>query len=63
MTQSGWQNTKVALLVAALLLGAKLDHHRGAEQACAACDPEVVVPVLQEEADVIAQDGFQGKDA
>lgn len=62
MTKSGWQNIKLTLLVVALLLGAKLDH-KGAEQACADCDHEIVVPVLQEEGDVIAQDGFKGKDA
>lgn len=62
MTQSGWQNIKVAVLVVALLLGAKLDH-KGAEHACAECDHEIVVPVLQEETDVVTQDRFEGKDA
>lgn len=62
MTQTGWQNTKIALLVVALILGAKLDPDR-ADHACADCGPETVVPVLQEESGIVAQDGFKGKDA
>ncbi|MEN8936218.1 MAG: hypothetical protein ABF245_14925 [Planktotalea arctica] len=62
MTQTGWQNAKIALLVAALLLGAKLDRD-GAHHACAACAPETIVPVLQEDPGIITQDRFKGKDA
>lgn len=62
MTQTGWQNVKIALLVVALLLGVKLDRD-GAHHACAECGPETVVPVLHKDPGVVAQDRFKGKDA
>jgi hypothetical protein len=62
MTQTGWQNAKIALLVVALLLGAKLDRD-GAHHACADCTPETVVPALHEGPSIVAQDRFKGKDA
>ena len=62
MTQTRWQNAKIALLVAALLLGAKLDRD-GAHHACADCTPETIVPALHEDPSIIAKDRFQCKDA
>lgn len=62
MTQAGWQNAKIALLVVALLLGAKLDRD-GAHHACMDCIQETVVPALHESPSIVAQDRFKGKDA
>ena len=62
LTQAGWQNAKLAILVVALLVAAKMDH-KEAHHACKGCDTETVVPVLQEKPDVVSKDYFQSKDA